>query len=174
MRKYQVGGIKKPKPKPAGSMDDFPNYGKTRPGHNILGKPKYQVGGKKLIKRKATENTDEYGNPISGAEAKRRDEALTKSLQGYAGTAYVKKQMGVAKKPVVKKKAEKGTSLGMKSVKAGYDKNPGVTRADIIVAAKGKAKRGTALKKGKGGISMTRMANLKKGGKTAKCKYGCK
>ncbi len=25
-----------------------------------------------------------------------------------------------------------GGSLGMKSVKAGYDKNPGVTRADII------------------------------------------
>lgn len=144
MRKYQDGGIKKP------------------------------IGGKKIIKRKPTVNTDEYGNPISGAEAKRRDEALTKSLQGFAGTAYVKKQMGVAKKPVVKKKAEKGTSLGMKSVKAGFDKNPGVTRADIIVAAKGKAKRGTAVKKAKVGSSMTRMANLRKGGKTAKCRYGCK
>lgn len=43
-------------------------------------------------------------------------------------------------------KAKAGTSLGMKSVKAGYDKNPGVTRADIISAAKmktGKAKNGT-------------------------------
>jgi hypothetical protein len=50
-------------------------------------------------------------------------------------------------------KAKNGTSLGMKSVKAGYDKNPGVTRADIITAAKGKAKSGA---------SMT------------KCKYGCK
>jgi hypothetical protein len=43
-------------------------------------------------------------------------------------------------------KAKSGTSLGMKSVKAGYDKNPGVTRADIISAAKmkaGKAKNGT-------------------------------
>ena len=43
-------------------------------------------------------------------------------------------------------KAKAGTSLGMKSVKAGYDKNPGVTRADIISAGKmkaGKAKNGT-------------------------------
>jgi hypothetical protein len=42
-------------------------------------------------------------------------------------------------------KAKSGTSLGMKSVKTGYDKNPGVTRADFISAAKmnaGKAKYG--------------------------------
>ena len=38
------------------------------------------------------------------------------------------------------------TSLGMKSVKAGYDSNPGVTRADIIVAAKKQAKGGASLK----------------------------
>jgi hypothetical protein len=46
-------------------------------------------------------------------------------------------------KKIVKAKA--GTSLGMKSVKAGYDSNPGVTRADIISAGKmkaGKAKNG--------------------------------
>ena len=46
------------------------------------------------------------------------------------------------------KKAANGTSLGMKSVKAGFDKNPGVTRADIITAAKGKAKSGKTIKKG--------------------------
>ena len=42
-------------------------------------------------------------------------------------------------------KAKAGTSLGMKSVKTGYDNNTGVTRADIISAAKmkaGKAKHG--------------------------------
>jgi len=39
------------------------------------------------------------------------------------------------------------SSLGMKSVKAGFDKNPGVTRADIIVAAKKEAKGGAKLKK---------------------------
>lgn len=46
------------------------------------------------------------------------------------------------------KKAANGTSLGMKSVKAGFDKNPGVTRADIITAAKGKAKSGAKMKMG--------------------------
>ena len=44
-------------------------------------------------------------------------------------------------------KAKSGTSLGMKSVKAGYDSNPGVTRADIIVAGKGQAKKGMKVKK---------------------------
>jgi len=39
-------------------------------------------------------------------------------------------------------KAKAGKSLGMESVKARYDNNPGVTRADIIVAAKKKAKYG--------------------------------
>jgi len=51
------------------------------------------------------------------------------------------------------KKAKTGTSLGMKSVKAGFDNNPGVTRADIITAATKKAKSGASMKK---------------------CKYGCK
>jgi hypothetical protein len=45
------------------------------------------------------------------------------------------------------KKMKNGGSLGMKSVKAGYDKNPGVTRADIIVAAKKEAKSGASIKK---------------------------
>lgn len=51
------------------------------------------------------------------------------------------------------KKMQNGgkSSLGMKSVKAGYDKNPGVTRADIIVAAKKKAKSGMKVKKAKNG-----------------------
>ena len=80
-------------------------------------------------------------------------------------------------------KAKSGTSLGMKSVKAGFDKNPGVTRADIITAAKGKAKSGTSMKKAKSGTKMkkaqmgnTMMADpmMKSGGKMKKCKYGCK
>lgn len=51
------------------------------------------------------------------------------------------------------KKMEKGgkSSLGMKSVKAGFDSNPGVTRADIIVAAKGEAKYGKKVKKAQDG-----------------------
>lgn len=51
------------------------------------------------------------------------------------------------------KKAQKGGNLGMKSVKAGFDKNPGVTRADIIVAAKGQAKKGIKVKKAQTGDS---------------------
>jgi len=55
--------------------------------------------------------------------------------------------MGTAKNGKNIKKAKTGTSLGMKSVKAGYDKNPGVTRADIITAATKKAKTGTIIPK---------------------------
>jgi hypothetical protein len=67
------------------------------------------------------------------------------------------------------KKAEKGTALGMKSVKAGFDKNPGVTRADVIVAAKKEAKSGAKLKK----QAATAIA-MKKAGKAPKKKmqYG--
>jgi hypothetical protein len=50
-----------------------------------------------------------------------------------------------------KTKAKNGTSLGMKSVKAGFDKNPGVTRADIITAATKKAKSGSKIKKAQDG-----------------------
>jgi hypothetical protein len=86
------------------------------------------------------------------------------------------------KEEAPKKKMKDGGSLGMKSVKAGYDSNPGVTRADIIVAAKKKAKSGAALKKQaavaiamkKAGKSpkkaMGGMKMMKGGGK---CKYGC-
>jgi hypothetical protein len=49
------------------------------------------------------------------------------------------------------KKMAKGGNLGMKSVKAGFDKNPGVTRADIIVAAKKQAKYGSKMKKAQSG-----------------------
>lgn len=66
-------------------------------------------------------------------------------------------------------KMEKGGDLGMKSVKAGFDKNPGVTRADVIVAAKKEAKSGAKLKK----QAATAIA-MKKAGKTPKKKmqYG--
>lgn len=51
------------------------------------------------------------------------------------------------------KKMESGgkSALGMKSVKSGFDKNPGVTRADIIVAAKKEAKDGKSIKKAQTG-----------------------
>lgn len=68
--------------------------------------------------------------------------------------------------------AKNGTSLGMKSVKAGFDKNPGVTRADIITAATKKAKSGTKMKKAMMGAVAKPM--MKSGGSMKKCKYGCK
>ena len=99
------------------------------------------------------------------------------------------------------KKYKNGGSLGMKSVKAGYDKNPGVTRADIITAAK-KAKSGTTIKKAQSGImakaskaisgaadtaskwikshqtggaetERQRRISAKSGKSMKKCKYGC-
>ena len=87
------------------------------------------------------------------------------------------------------KKAKSGTSLGMKSVKAGYDNNPSVTRADIIVAAKKEAKSGTSIKKAKSGAALkkqaataiamkkagkTPKAMMKSGGSMKKCRGGCK
>ena len=52
-------------------------------------------------------------------------------------------------------KSKNGSSLGMKSVKAGFDKNPGVTRADIITAATKKAKKGATVKKAQMGSFVT-------------------
>jgi hypothetical protein len=65
----------------------------------------------------------------------------------------VRNKMGFQKMGGATKKAKDGTSLGMKSVKAGYDSNPGVTRADFVSMGKGEAKMGKSVKK---------------------CRYGCK
>jgi hypothetical protein len=111
--------------------------------------------------------------------------APKKVLQKYNDTynAFEKK---FGNKPAMKmggkmKKAKEGTSLGMKSVKAGFDKNPGVTRADVIVAAKGQAKKGKMVKKAMAKkapmMAKAPMSSpmMKKGGKmTKKCAYGCK
>lgn len=56
------------------------------------------------------------------------------------------------------KKMAKGGALGMKSVKDGFDKNPGVTRADIIVAAKKEAKSGKNIKKAQDGVKSPKVA----------------
>ena len=63
----------------------------------------------------------------------------------------------VSRRLNIVKKAAKGTSLGMKSVKAGYDNNPSVTRADIIVAAKGQAKKGMKIKKAQKGVTASKV-----------------
>jgi hypothetical protein len=71
--------------------------------------------------------------------------------------------------------AKNGTSLGMKSVKAGFDKNPGVTRADIITAATKKAKTGTSVpKKNSVSKNIGNLNKAKSGTSMKKCKYVCK
>lgn len=72
------------------------------------------------------------------------------------GMSKISKMFGGSMKKggKVAKKAKTGTSLGMKSVKAGFDKNPGVTRADIITAATKKARSGTSVKKAQSGDSI--------------------
>jgi hypothetical protein len=80
----------------------------------------------------------------------------------------------------VKKSMKSGGELGMKSVKSGYDKNPGVTRADIIVAAKKEAKSGAKMPKAKSGAALKKQAaiaiSMKEDGKVPKKKmqYGGK
>lgn len=97
----------------------------------------------------------------------------------------------------VKAKAKSGTSLGMKSVKSGYDNNSGVTRADFVAIGKGTAKSGTKMKMGgkmakqaavaiamkKAGKTPKKMqysgkaasmAPMKNGGKMKTCMQGCK
>jgi len=78
-----------------------------------------------------------------------------RTLQGYlAGAPRVNDLKNGGKM----KKAQGGSSLGMKSVKSGYDNNSGVTRADFVAIGKGKAKSGT---------------KMKMGGKMKTCKGGC-
>ena len=81
---------------------------------------------------------------------------------------------GFSRNGSMMKKAKDGSSLGMKSVKAGYDSNPGVTRADFVSMGKGEAKMGKKVKKAQMGTEMMQSPMMKKGGSVKKCKYGCK
>jgi hypothetical protein len=81
------------------------------------------------------------------------------------GGEYKYKKIGEKKYGGKVTKAKNGTSLGMKSVKAGFDKNPGVTRADIITAAKGKAKSGATVKKAQNGTLQPMGKDSRKVGK---------
>ena len=98
-------------------------------------------------------------------QPKKKTVKPAKTIEKYVPTARQKKNIEDAKqmknmRPVFKS----GGSLGMKSVKAGYDKNPGVTRADIITAAKGKAKSGASMKKAKNGTLQPMGENSRKVG----------
>lgn len=109
---------------------------------------KAQVGAKKKPSVKMVESEMHPGKMIPESDVRRGP--------------YITVDKKKPAKPAPKKKMKEGGSLGMKSVKAGYDKNTGVTRADIIVAAKGKAKSGKKV--------AAKSSKMKMGGK---CKYGC-
>jgi len=82
---------------------------------------------------------------------------------------------GFSRNGSMMKKAKDGSSLGMKSVKAGYDDNAGVTRADFVSIGKGEAKNGTKMKMGGAMAKQAAVAiAMKKAGKTPKKKmqYG--
>jgi hypothetical protein len=127
---------------------------------------------KKVVK-KYTPTATEKKNLEDASKNKNMTPPLRKGEQAPKSAILPKGSSGSAKNGKSMKKAKNGTSLGMKSVKAGFDKNPGVTRADIITAAKGKAKSGTKVKKAMMGASMAEPM-MKSGGKMKKCKYGCK
>lgn len=133
---------------------------------------------KKKVKKKTNNpyegQKDAFGNPVYGEGTRPPFTRKERSKMPKVGS------MGSGKNGKTIKKAKSGTSLGMKSVKAGYDNNPSITRADIITAAKGKAKSGAKLKKQAAtAIAMKKAskapkATMKAGGKMTKCKYGCK
>jgi hypothetical protein len=129
---------------------------------------KYQAGGPVASKKKAVvDSVDSEMFP---------GKRIPKSKSNYENGNYSKMLNPPKKAAVPKKKMKAGGELGMKSVKAGYDKNPGVTRADIIVAGKKEAKHGAKMMK-MGGAAAKQAAiaiAMKKAGKTPKKKmqYG--
>jgi hypothetical protein len=141
---------------------------------------------KRKITKKKTSNhpNDDYKDmvdPATGKKGTMGGEGRTPPFTPEERSKMPKVgSMGSGKNGKTIKKAKSGTSLGMKSVKAGYDNNPSITRADIITAAKGKAKSGAKLKKQAAtAIAMKKAgkapkATMKAGGKMTKCKYGCK
>ena len=94
---------------------------------------------------------DEMRKPVSPAQKKKQ---LANEL----------KMVDYKSKPAAKKKMKKGGSF------PDLNKDGKVTKADIL-KGRGVIKNGGKMNKAKGGVSMTKLANMKKGGK---CKYGCK
>lgn len=145
--------------------------------------------------RKKMKNYSNMGSAKSGSSLKpvSSDKVGLKKLP-----TAVRNKMGYQKNGGTMNKAKSGTSLGMKSVKSGYDDNSGVTRADFVSIGKGEAKNGTKMKMGgkmakqaavaiakkKAGKAPKKamgyggkaasMAPMKSGGKMEKCKDGCK
>tara|TARA_R110000868_G_scaffold236936_1_gene490991 strand:- start:150 stop:542 length:393 start_codon:yes stop_codon:yes gene_type:complete len=120
---------------------------------------KYAIGGTvttettKPVKKTFKSNPDSGGvAPFTAKEqTERRKKLGLPTSKSEEKAYYAKMSKEGARNGKSIKKAQGGTSLGMKSVKAGFDKNPSVTRADIITAATKKAKSGAKMKTCKGG-----------------------
>ena len=147
IKKAQAGVKQKPKPVTGPTFVNF-RMANEKTGTGLPGTRQDSLDYKKGWQRGLK------GDKPSAMEKKYQGENEYEKMGRWEGQNKVKKNSV--------KKAKNGTSLGMKSVKAGFDKNPGVTRADIITAATKKAKKGATVKKAKSGTSMK------------KCKYGCK
>ena len=113
--------------------------------------------------------------PMAPAPKKKSYPILSDDGENYNGPKAgprEKNPNGMSKNGSMMKKAKMGTSLGMKSVKAGYDDNSGVTRADFVSIGKGEAKMGKSIKKA--GMhkmpdgSMMKNSMMKMGGAMAK------
>jgi hypothetical protein len=111
---------------------------------------------KPVVKKTTTKKTKSVSERLGDStfrDVKNAGEDMLQivTLGGYGkikkalGSEYKYKKIGEKKYGGKVTKAKNGTSLGMKSVKAGFDKNPGVTRADIITAATKKAQNGKIL-----------------------------
>jgi hypothetical protein len=86
---------------------------------------------------------------FSTKDSKKRRKSLGLPTSKAEEKAYYEKMRKEgAKNGKTIKKAKSGTSLGMKSVKSGYDNNSGVTRADFVAIGKGTAKSGAKMKMG--------------------------
>jgi len=130
-----------------------------------MGKPMKKAQNGTVTKKKPAKTypiiseSGDLADALNQYEADKKKGTLPKTDKGagkYMDNLNNKGKLG-PNKPMkmggAMKKAKMGTSLGMKSVKAGYDDNSGVTRADFVSIGKGKAKMGKSVKK---------------------CRYGCK
>jgi hypothetical protein len=115
----------------------------------VMGKPM------KAQKGKMISESGDLADALNKYEADKKKGSLPKTDKGagkYMDSLNKQGKLG-PKKPMKMGGTVKKAQLGMKSVKAGYDNNKGVTRADFVSIGEGEAKKGAAMKK---------------------CKYGCK
>ena len=119
--------------------------------------------------------------PMAPAPKKKSYPILSDDGENYNGPKAgprEKNPNGMSRNGSMMKKSKDGSSLGMKSVKAGYDSNPGVTRADFVSMGKGEAKMGGKMaKQAAVAIAMKKAGKtpktMKSGGMMKKCKNGC-